>query len=206
MTIGSDCLTGFPTLHNVMFSNSCSPSCTSVGRNGQSQLRLFPTMNISCVGKLEGLTVTGVFSTRQNDDRLYPTLQVWRPSVMGSGDYKLTQNRVYDFPRSSSYSPGCTIVLQYTLDPPISVETGDIIGILLPPNQDSQASFRICFSSDTHTPNYVVGSTATTFTLPSSSDGASQPLIYLNITEGELNELYSLQICPYLWLSEINSN
>ena len=189
MTIGSGCLTGFPTLQDVMSLNSCSPSCSTEGNNGQSELRLFPTMNISCVGMLEGLTVAGVFGMVQSDVNPYPVLQIWRPSVMGSRDYTLTQNRVYEFPQSSSYSQGSNAVLQYTLDPPISVKTGDIIGILLPPNQDSQASFRIYFSSDTHTPNYIVGSTsATTFTLPSSSDidGTSQPLIYLNITESEL--------------------
>ena len=192
VTIGSGCLTGFPTLQDVMSLNSCSSSCSIVGSTSSTQLRLFPTMSISCVGMLEGLTVAGVFGTRS--DRPYPELQIWRPTMMGFREYTLTQNRVYEFPGSSRYSSGCTTVLQYTLDPPISVETGDIIGILLPRDHDNQASFRICFSSDTQTPNYIVGSTsATTFTLPSSSDGTSQPLIYLNITESELNELYSLE-------------
>ena len=194
MTIGSDCLTGFPTLQDVMSSNSCSSSCNTVGDMTKSELRLFPTMNISCVGMLEGLTVAGVFGMMQNgmmrgnDRPRYPALQIWRPSVMDSRNYTLTQNRTLKLPSGSVSPAECTPVLQYTLDPPISVKTGDIIGILLPPK--NQASFRICFSSDTHTPNHIVDSTsATTFTVPPSSDGASQPLIYLNITEGELNEL-----------------
>ena len=146
-------------------------------------------MNISCNGMLQGLTVAGVFGTRNNDDRLYPTLQIWRPiSALGFTTYNQTQNGVYEFPRSRSYSPGSTIVLQYTLNSPISVEVGDIIGITLPPNRQSQASFRIFFSTaGDPTSNYILNGTSAVTYFPQSSQesGTNQPLIYLDILEGE---------------------
>lgn len=137
---------------------------------------------------LQGVTVAGVFGTRTNDDRLYPTLQIWRPiPALNSTAYNQTQNGVYEFPRSRSYSPGSTSVLQYTLNSPISVEVGDIIGLALPPNSQNEASFRVYFSTiGASTSHYILtNTTATTYTLQSSQESrTNQPLIYLDI-EGE---------------------
>ena len=41
-------------------SNSCPLSCTTEGDSGNKQVQLYPTMKISCNGRLEGLTVAGV--------------------------------------------------------------------------------------------------------------------------------------------------
>ena len=179
-----NCLTGFPSLETVT-SNSCSrSSCTFM--NG---LRLFPTMMISCNGTLQRLTVAGMFDSgnrANNANRLYPTLQIWRRLHGNSTTYEKIEHS--SISRCSLKSNN---VQRCTLDSPISVEMGDIIAIGIRPQAPGprQTLFKIYFSSaGDHTPNYLLQSGTQTFILPSSevhSNPNSQPLIYLNITEGK---------------------
>ena len=100
---GIGCLTGFPSLDSVT-SHSCpSPSCTTEGDPSDRQLRLFPTMIISCTGTLQGLTVVGFFGFSAGG--VYPTLQIWRPISMMDSTTVYTQipSGAYDFPRSSDF-------------------------------------------------------------------------------------------------------
>ena len=175
----NNCLTGFPTLGEVT-SNTCPSSCTFEGISSRVQLRLFPTMIITCSGVLQGLTVAGQFGSRT--DRPYNVLQIWRPKSASSNEYN--RNSTYEFPLSCSTI--FTTVQQCNLASPISVEMGDIIGIVLPRNNNNQASYRIHFSTTSPTPNYILDdSAATTFNLPATVDDNNQPLIYLDILEGE---------------------
>ena len=176
------CLTGFPTLSEVT-SLSCPSSCSFEGLNNEVQLRLFPDMNISCSGMLQGLTVAGVFGSRL--DRAYPEFQIWRPITTGSATQYNKISTFTDFQNSCSGSQNVQDCVVHS----ISVSTGDILGILLPRDSMSQASFRIYFQSSTTTnptPNYILSDSAVTmYTLESTNiDGSNRPLVYLNIVEG----------------------
>ncbi len=77
---GQSCLDGFPSVTD----NTCtSSSCPFQGDTRNRQLRLFPSMNITCNGMLVGLSVAG--ETRDGGD--YPILQIWRPTGPTSNDY-----------------------------------------------------------------------------------------------------------------------
>ena len=175
---GNCCLTGFPTLSEVT-NHSCPSSCSIEGVNNV-HVRLFPNMNISCSGVLQGLTVAGVFDSNSNKNK-YPEFQIWRPTTTGSSTQYNKISLFTEFQNSCSGSQN----VQECVVNSISVSTGDILGILLP--RMSQASFDIYFSSTTNpTPNYILSDSAVTmYTLQSTDiDGSNRPLVYLNIVEG----------------------
>ena len=172
-------------------SNSCPSSCTTEGDSDNKQVQLYPTMKISCNGRLEGLTVAGVFGrkpTSTDDVGAYPNLQIWR-STSESAIYHRKKSGI-EFPSCSIYSPNTSTEEHCTLDSKIPVEMGDIIGIVLPSNNVNQA-FRVYFSSAGHgnqTSSYIL-QTMGTRTVNLSKYRAvknNRPLIYLNIiSDGE---------------------
>ena len=169
-------MSGFPSPTNVT-SHSCQSSCTEGIINAQ-QLRIFPTMMITCNGVIQGLTVAGEFVRKT---RPFPELQIWRPGPDGSMTYTKT-TQAFVFPHgctSLSSNVQCCI-----LNTSLYVEVGDIVGILLPRKHKNQAGFWIYFT-ETSTPNYVLGSVSTSFTVPSTQpDYVVQPLIYFYIMPG----------------------
>ncbi|XP_064396494.1 RAF proto-oncogene serine/threonine-protein kinase-like isoform X2 [Halichondria panicea] len=170
---GQSCLDGFPSVTN----NTCtSSSCPFQGSNQNRQLRLFPSMRITCNGMLVGLSVAG--ETRKKGKN-YPILQIWRPTSSTSNDY-ISE---YPFPIGCTQLDLPNNVWQCTISPSIDVEMGDIIGINLPRNRMNSA-FRIYFTSQTSFTSYILGSTSdTTFSVPGSTTASVQPVLTLDIRE-----------------------
>ena len=183
---GQTCLSGFPSYDDVT-SNSCPASCNfegeTSGQGGGLQLRIFPMMMISCNGELQGLTVAGDLEFDRDSDN--PELQIWRPTPAGSMTFNKEVTLLYSFPSGCTSLPND--VQNCTLNSPLFVEVGDIIGILLPRNHKN-TRFRIYFN-ETSTPNHLISS-STSITSYSASDssqalnGNAQPLIYLHIMPG----------------------
>ncbi len=170
---GQSCLDGFP----LVTDNTCtSSSCPFQGANSNSrQLRLFPSMRITCNGMLEGLSVAGETRSGAN----YPILQIWRPISLTS--YQRISE--YEFPIGCTELPNN--VWQCTVSPSINVEEGDIIGVNLPRNSQVVSQFGIYFTSPSSFTSYILDSASdTTFSVPGSTTTASvQPVLTLDIHE-----------------------
>ncbi len=187
---GQSCLDGFPSVTD----NTCtSLSCTFQGPNGNSnsrQLRLFPSMRITCNGRLVGLSVAG--ETRSGVT--YPILQIWRLTGSASNEYERISE--YTFP-----NVGCTQQLnnvwQCTVSPSspsIDVEERDIIGINIPHNQQNAAAFGIYFTSPSSFTSYILDSELDTFSVPGSTTASpsAQPVLTLDIQEQGINNYYGM--------------
>ena len=170
---GQSCLDGFPSVTD----NTCtSSSCPFQGLSIQ-QLRLFPSMRITCNGMLVGLSVAGETGNRNKDS---PILQIWRLTGPMSNDYMRISE--YTFPIGCTQLPNN--VWQCTVSPSIDVEVGDIIGINLPPTSNGQSAFRIYFTSPSSFTSYILDSTsASTFPVPGSTTASAQPVLTLDIQE-----------------------
>ncbi len=139
------------------------------------QLRLFPSMRITCNGVLVGLSVAG--ETRKKGNRNYPILQIWRPTSSTSSDY-ISE---YPFPIGCTQLDLPNNVWQCTISPSINVEMGDIIGVNLPPKK---SAFGIYFMSKTSFTSYILGSTsASKLSVPGSTTASAQPVLTLDIRE-----------------------
>ncbi len=175
---GQSCLDGFPSVTD----NTCtSSSCPFQGLTSAWQLRLFPSMRITCNGTLDGLSIAG--ETRSEGE--YPILQIWRLDLISS----MTYRRISEYTLSISIS-GCMRTLlpnnvwQCTVSPSINVEEGDIIGISLPRIQHKKSAFGIYFTSSSSVTSYILGSTsATAFSVPGSTTASVQPVLTLDIQE-----------------------
>ncbi len=183
LSAGQSCLDGFPSV-TVCTSLSCSFQGES-GNSDSRQLRLFPSMNITCNGTLVGLSVAGETRNGETD----PILQIWRLNISTSNDYE----RISDYP----FPIGCTElpnnVWQCNLTSPIDVEVGDIIGINLPHNHQNAATFGIYFTSPSSFTSYILGSELdTTFSVPGSTTASpsAQPVLTLDIQEQGINNYY----------------
>ena len=107
---GQSCLDGFPSVTD----NTCtSSSCPFQGISSSQQLRLFPSMRITCNGVLVGLSVAGE-STGNNDS---PILQIWRLTGSTSNDYERISE--YTFPIGCTQLPNN--VWQCTVSPPLTL-------------------------------------------------------------------------------------
>ncbi len=166
---GQSCLDGFPSVTN----NTCtSSSCPFQGISITQQLRLFPSMRITCNGMLVGLSVAGETQSGES----YPILQIWR--LTGPTSYQRISE--YTFPIGCTQLPNN--VWQCTLTSSIDVEVGDIIGINLP-RKNKRAAFGIYFTPSSFT-SYILGSTtASTFSVPGSTTASAQPVLTMDIQE-----------------------
>ncbi len=177
---GQSCLDGFPSVTN----NTCtSSSCPFQGISITRQLRLFPSMRITCNGMLVGLSVAG--ETRNGGDS--PILQIWRLTGSTSNEYERISE--YTFPIGCTQLPDYDNIWQCTISPSIDVEVGDIIGIILPRNRQSSA-FGIYFTSQSSSTSYILGSTsASTFSVPGSTTASAQPVLTMDIKEQDLVDM-----------------
>ncbi len=186
LSAGQSCLDGFPSITDR--GNTCtSSSCPIQGISSSRQLILFPSMRITCNGMLVGLSVAGETGNRED----YPILQIWRPTGPTSNEYERISE--YTFPIGCTQQPNN--VWQCTVSPSIDVEVGDIIGIILPRNQQQQSAFRIYFTSPSSSTSYILGSTsASTFSVPGSTTASAQPVLTIDIQEQGINIISSIYI------------
>ncbi|XP_064390055.1 uncharacterized protein LOC135337965 isoform X2 [Halichondria panicea] len=170
---GQRCLDGFPSVTD----NTCTLStCPIQGISSSRQLRLFPSMRITCNGMLVGLSVAG--ETLSGGD--YPILQIWRPTGPTPNDYERISE--YTFPIGCTQLPNN--VWQCRVNS-IDVEERDIIGIDLPLAIKTVAAFGMYSMSPPSFTSYTLSSTTErTFSVPVSAiTDSAQPLLTLDIQE-----------------------
>ena len=71
-----------------------------------------------------------------NNRQLFPSVQIWRPQIPNSNQYDLVPNseRTIYYSTNNVSTNG---VFEYPLDPPIPVQSGDILAISQPPQENS---------------------------------------------------------------------
>ena len=131
-------------------------------------LRLIPEMNFACNGTVVGITVAGRWLKESRATSL-PTVQIWRQDKSSKNVYHRTNASIAIridesvcvdtsacalFQRSVSADSGqvwqCT-----TSNSTLVVQAGDILGLLLPPGNDT--SFQMSFARVSRGPtNYVL--------------------------------------------------
>ena len=96
--------------------------------------QISPEMRFTCDGMITKWIVGAEFDSRDN---LYPELQIWRNT--GDTKYEKINDTLIEF-LTSSFSKKS--IYEYEDFPPISVKSGDILGIFLPQDGDSRLRLR----------------------------------------------------------------
>ena len=90
-----------------------------------SNCMIFPDITFTCSGEV----VKWIMGGDWNGDE-YPELQIWRLS--GDSTYVKLNSTVISVASREKYD-----VYEYTADPPLPFQPGDILGVLQPDNEDS---------------------------------------------------------------------
>ena len=121
-------------------------------------LRLIPDLKFGCSGTIVRFTVTVTFSGGQQD----PKIQLWRENVTHSGTYYKSGS---DIPIMRANPPcdrwrftqtsGTVRVFECTLseEARVSVQPGDILGLTLPPTNDTDVEIQFTSGGPT---NHVI--------------------------------------------------
>lgn len=139
-------------------------------------LRLIPGWNFTCSGNITSLLL-GV-EIEQEDDHVpqYPEVQIWRRA---SGDqYRLVDSRMIVM-SAGTYNPGG--VLQHQLSPPLSVKSGDVIGVYQPTDAVVELYYK---SNDPEAPIAYETSGNPTVFYTSNATILSQQYILLSVITG----------------------
>ena len=99
------------------------------GKGLNNEFRLTPGESFSCSGTMTGLLLVGAV---RNDRKKYPEIQIWR-NTSGNTYTRQTSQEIRLNP--GDFSPDG--VLQYNLTTPISFQSGDVLGVYQPRQQDS---------------------------------------------------------------------
>ena len=182
------CTDGFPAIQEFL-----DPTVEGVYLNST---RLIPDMNFTCSGTIVRVTVAGM-SKKINDginqrNRSAMNLQIWRENTTKNGRYHKAED--ISLPsvckmnmlkkRVSRMCNGIGVYYECTLwmNMKISVESGDILGIKLPPRRN--ANFELYFTESLLT-NYIFERA-----LPSTIDLSSR------INETAVRPLITIEVVP----------
>ena len=114
------------------------------GDNLNNETRLLIEYQFNCSStNITSVIVGGDLRTPNNNRQLFPSVQIWRPLDGRSNQYY----RVLETERTIYYSTNNVStngVFEYPLDPPIPVQSGDILAISQPPQENS--IFRVYYT------------------------------------------------------------
>ena len=152
-----------------------------------NEVRILTEYQFNCSStNITSVIVGGDLRRSTNNRNSFPSVQIWRPQESDPDQYDL----VLDSERTIYYSTNNVStngVFEYPLDPPISVQSGDILAISQPPQEDS--IFRVYYVQDVvNFDSYEVSFNSTTTNLSSSPITSELVLVY-PIT-GELYHIY----------------
>ena len=124
------CTSGFMELDLLRRrAEKISSGSTSAGGGLDDEFRLNPGESFSCSGTMTGLLLVGAVRTGRNQ---YPEIQIWR-NTDGNTYTRQASQEIRLNP--GDFSPDG--VLQYNLTTPISYQSGDVLGVYQPRQQDS---------------------------------------------------------------------
>ena len=144
------------------------------------EFRLFPNMNFTCSGRINGLLLRADIRRSNNFRYQYPLIQLWRKN---NGDQF---NRVASQEirlAEGDFSPDG--VLQYTLTTPIWFQSGDVLGVYQPGSGNSVV--QLYFIADNSAPDSFrfQGNPSTEIALRNTSRIWNQNILLTPITSNE---------------------
>ena len=155
-----------------------------------NEIRILKEYQFNCSSSITHVIVGGDLRTRNNNRQLFPSVQIWRSEGLND---KNRHNQYYLFPGSertifySTNNVSTNGVFEYPLDPPISVQYGDILAISQPHEEDS--IFRVHYIQDVvNFDSYSIsfGSKAATL----SGNPINSDLVLVYPITGELYHIY----------------
>ena len=158
-----------------------------VGNDLDNTIRILTEYQFNCSSTtITSVIVGGDLRAPNNNRQFFPSVQIWRPQESNPEQYYL----VVDSERTIYYSTNNVStngVFEYPLDPPISVQSGDILAISQPSQGNS--FFRVYYiegvvNFDSHQINF--GST----TADLSGNSISNDLVLVYPITGELYHIY----------------
>ena len=119
------------------------------GYSLSNEIRLLTEYQFNCsTTTITSVIVGGDLRTPNNNHQLFPSVQIWQ--TVGPGSDRSNQYyRVEGSKRTIYYSTNNVStngVFEYPLDPPIPVQSGQILAILQPPQENS--TFRVYYIQD----------------------------------------------------------
>ena len=145
-----------------------------------NEIIILKEYQFNCSSSITHVIVGGDLRRRNNNHQLFPSVQIWRSQ--GHND-KNRHNRYYRLPDSertiyySTNNVSTNGVFQYPLDPPISVQNGDILAISQPPEEYS--IFRVHYIQDViNFDSYAVSFGSIAATLSDSPINSDLVLVY----------------------------
>ena len=124
-----DCGCGFMSVERV-YALFGIPELNTGSRKGfDGQQLIFPDITFTCSGEVVKWIMGGDWNGDDHDE--YPELQIWRLS--GDSTYVKLNSTVISVASREKYD-----VYEYTADPPLPFQPGDILGVLQPDNEDSR--------------------------------------------------------------------
>ena len=116
------------------------------GYNLSNEIRLLTEYQFNCSSTtITSVIVGGDLRTPNNNRQLFPSVHIWRPIPGRPNQYHLfpSSERTIYYSTNNVSTNG---VFEYPLDPPIPVQSGDILAISQPPQENS--TFRVYYIQD----------------------------------------------------------
>ena len=173
----SNCIAGFVSKETIQL---LSPQIRSLKLPTQ-ELRLFPDIKFNKHGYVTKWVVGGKTSDKSSTNDITTELQIWRVNSTEISTY--TRVAAYKLNESSSMDVSDN-VREYLVNPPISVEAEDIIGIFQPSSSSVNVYFQEC-----NGPNNVIiqeydnDTGPTTVEKSATSNINDYPLIAVNVSK-----------------------
>ena len=174
------CIMGLPS--NASLCTSGTSCGTREGFQGGIRTRIIPDMNFTCSGTVTGWRAAGEIRDAGNA-QTNSVLSIWRETSSGSGTYDRVSGTELGI--CGTQDPAALVmsnIYECILPQTVSVQPGYIVGIELPPENESK--FRLYFNSQGGQTNHVFNGHGTTFSLSqaiSSEETSDQPQISLTI-------------------------
>ena len=173
-----DCDCGFMSIDRI----ALLLSVQKVSIGGRQQIT--PSMKITCHGMLTKWIIGADWKSSKEK---FPQLQIW--SETGEKTYKMVNHTQVQTGRQSYAN-----IYEFELSPPITVEPGYVVGILIPPESDSKLSLKA--ERSLQPINYYVSTTHTNYSCSNLEKNilsdAYSPLVTVEI------DLFSLNLSSIL--------
>ena len=131
-TFPPGCGHGFMSVERMRILLGLDSVGNEVTNNGRQQIT--PDMKFTCDGIITKWIIGAEWS-QESDDTLYPELQLWRE--IGNDTYQKINGTLITI---ETQSDDC--VYEYDNFPPIPFQAGDILGVFIPPVNDSRLTFK----------------------------------------------------------------
>ena len=148
----SECTSGFMQLELLKRRAEKISSANLISETSltDGETRVMPGLNFTCNGNITGLLLAVDLRTVGGSIVQYPQIQVWEPSTIITLPGFYTRGDHQNISLSAGDDFSTDGVLQYNLSPPLSFQSGDLLGVYQP--ERSKSVVRLFYANDPGTP------------------------------------------------------